>query len=82
MRHTAVQATEFDAQLVQPPQGVPAVSLAGLLVAALVIGDPVGRLLVEGRSAPRRIMLGVEPGAGRLVHLLDGQVERIGRFFL
>ena len=82
MRHTAVQAAEFDTQLVQPPQGVPAVSLAGLSVAALVIGDQVGRFLVDRRSTAGREALGFQPGAGRLVHLLDGQVERSGRFFL
>ena len=82
MRHTAVQATEFDTQLVQPPQGVPAVSLAGLSVAMLVIGNQVGRLLVDRRSTAGREALGLQPGAGGLVHLLDGQVERIGRFFL
>ena len=55
---------------------------AGIPVATLAVGYPVGRLLINGLAASRRVTLGQEPGVGRLAHLLDGQVERTGRFFL
>ena len=82
MRHTGRQEAEFDAQLVQLPQRLSSVIPAGIPVATLAVGYPVGRLLINGLAASRRVTLGQEPGVGRLAHLLDGQVERTGRFFL
>ena len=81
MGHTRLQRAEFDARLVQPPQGRFAVGSAGVPAAALAVGDAVGRLLIDGLAASRRIALRQEPGVGRLAHLLDGQVERTRRFF-
>jgi hypothetical protein len=73
MRHTRFQGAAFDAQLVQPPQGRFTVGLGGLMVATLVIGDPIDRLLVDSRPTPRRVALSQQVAVGRILHLFEFQ---------
>ena len=75
------QRAHLDAGLVQPGEGRSAGGLAAGPVAALVVADPLGGLLVDGRPASRRVALGLEVGVDRFLHLLDGEVLRVGRFF-
>jgi hypothetical protein len=56
--------------------------LSGLLVAALVVRDPLGRFAILPASGRGGQALGLDPDARRLADLLDGQVEARGRFFV
>ena len=82
MRHTRFQRAEVNSQSVQFAQGRFAGRLAGLAVAALVVADPTGGLAVDAHSTPLRVALRQQPGVGRILHLLDGKVVRMYRFFL
>ena len=73
---------DIDAEFSKASSGGFRMGLSGLLVAALVVLDPLGRfavLLASGRGGQR---LGLDPDARRLADLLDGEVEARGRFFL
>ena len=58
------------------------VRLPGLLVAPLVVGDPLGGPSVDHRPGRRDQALGIDPRAGGLADLFDRQVQAVGRFFL
>ena len=82
MRYARLQLTDFDAQGTQVAERLLAVSLSGLLVAALIIGYMIGRFLIEGHSDRWRQALGLQPSIGGLANLFDRQVQCGGCFFL
>jgi len=55
---------------------------SGLPVAALVVGDPLGRFVVLPASGRGGQALGLDPDGRRLADLLDGEVEARSLFFL